>query len=85
MFNRLKAKTPSTVGAVDLRVKVQDSDCNSASYAVTITVLDQNGEQCDVVSAMLPDIVSRARVNQVRACLREVWKAAEAELLPHQE
>jgi hypothetical protein len=82
MLNQLCPKVPSAIGSIDLKVRVQDGDCNSASYGVTITVLDQAGGHYDVVSAMLPDIVSKARVNQVRACLREIWKAAEAGLLP---
>ena len=85
MLNQLRPKVPSAIGSIDLRVKVQDGECNSASYGVTITVTDQDGGNYDVISATLPDIVSQARVNQVRACLREVWKAAEAELLPPQE
>ena len=81
-LNKLIARKPSAIGAVDLRVKAFDANCNSASFAITITVLDQHGKQLEVISATLADVVSEARLNQVKAAVRAAWQQAEQQLLP---
>jgi len=54
-LNPLSARVPSAIGAIDLRVKAYDAEANSATYAITITVLDQDGRQHEVISATLAD------------------------------
>ena len=81
-LNRLSTKVPAGIKVLDLRVKVYDADCNSATYAVTITIQDQDGAQHGVVSATLADVVGPSRLNQVKACMRAAWQEAEDNLLP---
>lgn len=81
-LNRLSAKVPAGIGAVDLRVKAYDADCNSATYAITITATDQDGAIHEVVTTTLADVVGAARLNQVRACMRAAWQEAADSLLP---
>ena len=81
-LNPLSARVPSAIGAIDLRVKAYDAEANSATYAITITVLDQDGRQHEVISATLADVVSPARLNQVKAAVRAAWQEAEQRLLP---
>jgi len=81
-LNQLSPKVPAGIKSLDLRVKAYDADCNSATYAVTIAIVDQGGAQHDVVTATLADVVGPSRLNQVKACMRAAWQEAEDNLLP---